>query len=133
MIYELLLLLIATLVYYDLRYVNSHVPLSIAVTFLTLIYTDRYSLWLISFLISFIIYETMTVIIRRQFIDRSDYLHIANSVTLLQNINHLPLFLSLYVVMIAISGFIYKDRIPTVAQLYLSTFFISVALADSAP
>ncbi|MCX8154660.1 MAG: hypothetical protein N3C61_02410 [Candidatus Micrarchaeota archaeon] len=133
MIYELLIISLVILVYYDLRYVVPNLPLSLLITSLVLVNTDRYILWIVSLTITFIVYETISVAIRRNFVDRSDYLHIANSISLLQDLTYLPVFLIIYVLMILATTLVYKHRIPTVAQLYISVFIISVALGDSAP
>lgn len=129
MIEYLLILSILIFIYYDLRYVKSF-PLLALLIAIQVLMIKEHSIWLITFLIVAIVYELYSIF-RSKIVEYDDYIHIANSITLLPNysLESLFIYLILYLILVYISSRFYKNVVPTSAQTYISALAAPVFLA----
>ncbi|MEM2769012.1 MAG: hypothetical protein QXQ15_00960 [Candidatus Anstonellales archaeon] len=120
------LILIAILIYYDLKYVKSNYILTLLITGTLLLELGKYQIWIITFLITALVFEISMYLKRSRFIDYDDYINLANSIIILNSISDIVIFAILYVILILLISRFYGNRIPTSAEMYISALTVQI-------
>ncbi|MEM4699275.1 MAG: hypothetical protein QXU27_02385 [Candidatus Anstonellales archaeon] len=118
------LILIAILIYYDLKYVKSNHVLALLIAGTLLLELGKYQIWFITFLITALVFEISMYLKRNRFIDYDDYIHLANSIIILNSISDIVIFAILYILLILLISRFYRNRIPTSAEMYISALAV---------
>lgn len=118
------LILIAILIYYDLKYVKSNHVLALLIAGTLLLELGKYQIWVITFLITALVFEISMYLKRNRFIDYDDYIHLANSIIILNSISDIIIFAILYILLILLISRFYRIRIPTSAEMYISALAV---------
>ncbi len=124
MIEYILFISILLFIYYDLRYVKSFPLIALIIAIQTLM-LGNHIVWLITFFTVALVYELFSLF-RSKILEYDDYIHLANSITLLpeHSLLSLTIYLISYIVLIVITTMFYKNIIPTAAQTYISSSIV---------
>lgn len=119
-------ILIIIIIFYDLYYIKS-LPL-LALILAVLIANNNIYVWVYSFLIAALVYEIAALLKGSKIVEYDDYIHISNSICLLPNLSiiNISIFSAVYLLLLFLASKYYKVRVPTSAQLYISSIIVLI-------